>query len=225
MKGYLRFVLLLIKKDISAEIKSKETVTTMVVFSVLTIVVFSFAFDPELDVVRAVVPGMIWIMILFSGILGFSRTFQKEQENATIAGLMLVPVDRSAIYLGKVLHNYLRLLLVELISVPLMILLFDYRVDGRILGFVPVVGLASFGFVAIGTLLAALSATTRWGDLLLPLIIFPLLTPIFISAVKLTGIYLGGRTDQLSPWLGILIVFDIVFFAMSMVLFEYLLEV
>ena len=137
----------------------------MVVFSLLTVVIFSFAFDPEQQVVRELLPGMIWVMIIFSGLLGLNRTFREELRTGSITGLKLVPVDRSAIYLGKVLFNFGSLLFVELISVPVFLILFGFRVAGSSLVFALTIVLASLGFSTIGTLLAALSASSRSGDL------------------------------------------------------------
>ncbi len=224
MRSYIGFVFTLVRRDVSRDVKSKETIVTMIVFAVLTIVIFGFAFDPRRAVVRAVTPGIIWVMILFSGILGLNRTFEKEFDNDSIIGLMLVPVDHSAIFLGKLLHNFIRLLLVEAVSIPLLFLLFDLRLAGGLPRLLLVLSLATFGFVAVGTLLAALAAVTRWSDLLLPLVVLPVASPVLISAVMMTGALLEDASSTLAPWLGLLLVFDLVFFAAPLLLFDYILE-
>ncbi|MCF6095162.1 heme exporter protein CcmB [Microaerobacter geothermalis] len=226
MKKYLNVLFTIIGKEIASEIKTKEMFSTMVIFSSLVIVIFSFAFDPMRATVKEVFPGMMWVMIVFSGILGLNRSFVSEKLNHSLMGMMLIPVDRSAIYVGKMLANFLMVSIVELISIPLLYVLFDYRWQGNLFPFLTVVVSSTFGFIAIGTFLSALSAHSRSSELLLPLILFPIVTPLIIGAVETTGILLSGENVASSySWLRLILVFDVIFFVIPMLLFDYLLEV
>ncbi|WP_280772239.1 heme exporter protein CcmB [Salipaludibacillus daqingensis] len=216
-------------KDLYAEWKTKQTITTMLIFSGLVIVTFSFAFDPSNQAVSALVPGMIWVITIFSGILGLNRSFMQEKQNDHLHGLMVAPVDPSAIYLGKCMANLVFVLLVQLISVPLLFLLFDFHVITGVglIYFVMIVFLGTFGFIAVGTLLAALATHSKSSEMLLPILLFPLVTPIVIAAVQATRIVLvdqEGVSAALS-WMQLMAAYDVIFFVVGFLLFEHVLEV
>ena len=223
---FVRKVSTIIWKDLTSEFRTKETLSSMVIFSFLTVTIFSFAFDPTREMIKGVFPGIIWVAFVFAGILGLNRSFLSERANDCIFGLMLCPTDRSAIYFGKMIGNFIFMSIVELISLPIFFVLFDFRMEGSILYLISVILLATIGFTAIGTFLAALSVNTRNSEILLPIILFPLIIPVLIAAVQATSTILsGGLTAEWLPWLQIIVAFDIIFLFIPALLFEYLLEV
>ncbi|PYZ93396.1 transcriptional regulator [Salipaludibacillus keqinensis] len=229
MKHLFAPAMAIARKDLYAEWKTKQTITTMLIFSGLVIVTFSFAFDPSNQAVSALVPGMIWVITIFSGILGLNRSFTQEKQNDHLHGLMVAPVDPSAIYLGKCLANLIFVLLVQIISVPLLFLLFDFQVISGVglIYFVMIVFLGTFGFIAVGTLLAALATHSKSSEMLLPILLFPLVTPVVIAAVQATRIVLvdqEGVSAALS-WMQLMAAYDVIFFVVGFLLFEHVLEV
>lgn len=216
----------LVWKDIASELRTKEMVSGMLIFSFLVIVIFSFAFDPTKETTKAVFPGVIWVGFSFAAILGLNRSFVAERTNDSLMGLMLAPADRSVIYFAKVISNFLFVTVMELVSLPIFFILFDYRMSGSILFLLLVIMLSTFGFIAVGTLLAALSANTRTSEILLPIILFPIVIPIIIMAVESTSLILGSPgIIGLKSWLSLIIAYDLIFLVVPFVLFDYVLEV
>lgn len=227
MVDYLNAVLTIAWKDVASELRTKEMIGTMLIFTGLVIVVFSFAFDPTNNLVRNVVPGLIWVIIVFSGILGLNRSFLAEKKNDSLLGLLMTPVDPSAIYMGKLLSNLVLVATVEILSIPLLFLLFDYRWQGAIGPFLTILILGTLGFIVVGTFLAALSANSKSSEMLLPIVLFPIVAPILIGAVQSTKLALAG-SEQLAAamnWIKFLAAYDLVFFVLALLLFDYVLEV
>jgi heme exporter protein B len=214
-------------KDLYSEWKTRQVLTTMIIFAGLVIVVCSFAFDPTNNTTKAVIPGAIWIIIVFSGILGLNRSFVSEQKNDNIHALLTAPLDAASIYLGKFLANFIMLLIVEIIAIPFLFLLFDFREMGSFPYFVLVLFIGSFGFVAIGTFLAALAANSRSSEMLLPIMLFPLVSPILIGAVQATKIILTNidKLPNAISWIQLIGGYNVIFFVLCVLLFEYVLEV
>lgn len=214
-------------KDLYSEWKTRQILTTMIIFAGLVIVVCSFAFDPSNNTMVAVIPGVIWVIIVFSGILGLNRSFISEQKNDNMHGLLIAPLDPASIYLGKFIANFIMLLIVELIALPFLFLLFDFRHMGSLPYFILVLFIGSFGFVAIGTFLAALAANSRSSEMLLPIMLFPLVTPILIGAVQATKIILTNmeKLPNAISWIQLIGGYNIIFFVICVLLFEYVLEV
>jgi len=224
--SYFNQIRTLVWKDLTSELRTKEMLSSMLIFAFLTTVVFSFAFDPDTETVKRVFPGIIWVAFIFAGILGLNRSFLSEKSNDCIMGLMLCTPDRGAIYLGKMISNLIFMYIMETITLPILFVLFDYRLTGSLLFLLLVVALGTWGFIAIGTFLSALSVNTRNSEILLPIILFPLIVPLLIAAVQATGIILGGGAwDDWSNWFRILVAFDTVFTVVPWLLFDYLLEV
>ncbi|MFE8703347.1 heme exporter protein CcmB [Cytobacillus sp. FJAT-54145] len=213
------------EKDLRNELKSKQTIGIMIIFSSLVILVFSFAFDPTNNTVKAVIPGLVWIITIFSGLLGLNRSFISEQENDSLIGLRVAPIDPVSIYLGKVLANYVLVSIVQVMSVPVLFILFDYKFNGLMIWFLLIVLLGTLGFIIIGTFLAALSANAKNSEMLLPVLLLPLLSPLMIAAVQATRIVLNndGISDAVS-WLQMIIAYDLLFLAACFFLFEYIME-
>jgi heme exporter protein B len=214
-------------KDLYSEWKTRQVLTTMIIFAGLVIVVCSFAFDPTNNTTKAVIPGAIWIIIVFSGILGLNRSFVSEQKNDNMHALLTAPIDAASIYLGKFLANFIMLLIVEIVAIPFLFLLFDFREMGSFPYFILVLFIGSFGFVAIGTFLAALAANSRSSEMLLPIMLFPLVSPILIGAVQATKIILTNidKLPNAISWIQLIGGYNVIFFVLCVLLFEYVLEV
>ncbi|OIJ17578.1 transcriptional regulator [Anaerobacillus alkalilacustris] len=227
MNNLFRSAFIIAGKDLYSEWKTKQIVSTMLIFSGLVIVTFSFAFDPSNNTVRAIIPGLIWVITIFAAILGLNRSFLSETKNDNLYGMIVSPTDPSSIYLGKVLANFVFVLLVQLISIPVLFLLFDFRFVGNLALFVGVVFLGTFGFISVGTFLAGLAANSRSSEMLLPILLFPIVSPLLIAAVQATRILLID-IEQLSSaisWMQLMGVYNLLFFVLCLILFEYVLEV
>lgn len=221
------------KKDLKAEFRTKQMLNSMVIFALLVIVIFSFAFGNEASIyisnlnkkiVDLLAPGMLWIAFTFAGMLGLSRSFAGEKEEGCLEGLKLCPADRSEIYNGKVLSNSVLMFFMEMAALPIFVVLFSYEVK-NIFGLIVVIILGTFGFIFVGTLLSALTVNTRTREILLPVILFPVLIPVILSAVTATGTMLAkGDLSDVAGELQILVVYDIIFFVVAQMVFEYTIE-
>lgn len=216
-------VLVVAQKDILVELRTRETLSGMLIFSVLVILIFNFAFELRVDSVRQVAPGALWVTFTFAGLLGLNRSFATERDQGSLEGLLLAPMDRSAIYLGKTLANVIFMLLIEVITLPTATVLFDLNLlRGEL---VAVVVLGTIGFASVGTLLGAVAINTRARDVMLPILLLPVAIPVVIAAVKLTAAILDtGSMVEGGVWWPILLSFDAIFLTVSVLLFEYAVE-
>jgi len=222
--SYFRKVLAIAGKDITAELRTKEMMSAMFVFSLLVIFIFNFAFDLRADNATTLAPGVLWVAIAFAGMLGLGRSFIIERDRGSLEGLLLAPVDRSAIYFGKMIGNVLFIAVVEIIILPLFIVFFNQPLS-VVPGLVGVVVLGTIGFAGVGTLFSAMVIHTRARDVLLPILLFPVVVPVLLSAVRLTaGILDGLPFEEVQSWLGLLVAFDVIFMAISFMLFDYIVE-
>jgi len=225
MTSYFGRVMHIALKDLKVEIRSKERLYSMMVFSILVMVIFNFAFDPGADYIREVAPGILWVALVFSATLGLNKTFASEKEQDCLQGLMLSPLDRSGIYFGKVLSNTFFSLIVAMLTLPFFAVFFDISLLQVFLPITLVIVLATIGFIAVGTLFAAISVGVKRGEMILPILLFPIEVPVIIAAVKATSMILDGRMMvDYSMWLKILVLFDIIFLMVSFVTFDYLVE-
>jgi heme exporter protein B len=210
-------------KDLVAELRSREVVSAMVVFSLLTVITFNFAVELRMDRAALIAPGLIWVTILFAGTLGFNRSLAVEKDRGSLDGLMLIPVDRSALYFGKVAGNLLFMLAVEVIIVPAATLLLALpapRVD-----LLPVLLLGTLALAGVGTLLSALAVHTRAREVMLPILLLPATVPVMLAAVRASGlIYSNAPWDEITAWVNLLLVYDVVMLAIAYMLFDYVLE-
>jgi heme exporter protein B len=225
--NYLRHALLLAKKDLYSEFKTKQVLVTMAIFAGLVILVFSFAFDPQNNTTKAVIPGVIWVIIVFSGILGLNRSIISEQRNDTMQSLLIAPMDKSSIFLGKMLANLAMMLIVEIVALPFLFLLFDFKITGSFGYFILVLFIGTFGFISIGTFLAVLASNSKSSEMLLPLLLFPITSPILIGAVQATKIILTNieKLPSAIAWIQLIGAYDVIFFVLCFLLIEYVLEV
>jgi heme exporter protein B len=195
----------------------------MIAFSLLAILVFGLAFDLRVPEARMVVPGVLWVVILFSGVLGLNRTFGAEVDRGTLAALLLAPVERSAIYFGKLLAQLLFLLLNAAIILPFTLLLFDTNVLQPWILFGVLLGMV--GYTAVGTLFAALAANSRARESLLPILLLPVMVPIFLAGVALTAAVLDGRAFvDFQRWLLVMVVYDLLFLTLAYLVFDLIWE-
>ncbi|SFM20599.1 heme exporter protein CcmB [Methanolobus profundi] len=211
-------------KDLRSEFRTKQMLNSMLIFSLIVMVIFSISFGDVLgqtELVGKLAPGVLWVAFTFAGTLGLSRSFAGEMENGCLEGLKLSPIDRSSIYIGKTISNVLLMFIVELLTIPIFIVLFNYNISG-IPGLALVIFLGTFGFVSVGTLLSALSASTRAREIMLPVLLLPLIIPVIIPAVMATGTILAdGSIGDISSELRLLIVYDLIFFVVGQLVFEY----
>lgn len=229
IKRLLKPALYIARKDIYSDWKTKQIVTTMLIFSALVIVIFSFAFDPSNESVKVLIPGMIWVITIFASILGLNKSFVIEQTEDRIHGYIVAPIDPASVFLGKFMANFMFVIIVQIVSIPLLFLLFDSRIltiDGIPL-LIGILLLGTFGFICAGTLLAAIAAHSKSSEMLLPILLFPLSTPVLIAAVQATKIILLDleNTSDAISWMQLMSIYDLIFFVGGLILFEYVLEV
>ena len=215
-------------KDLQIEWRTLETLSSMVLFSLIVLVVFNFAFD--LTTVRQIgvarlVPGVLWVTFSFSAIVGFARSFQIERHRDSLSALILAPVDRSVLFTGKALANFATVAALELLILPLSAVFFDYDLLAVLGPLVAVVLLHTLGLCELGTLFAAVAARVGRGEALLATLLFPVASPLFISAVKCTsGVLEGKPLSSVSNWMLVTAGFDVLYFLVAMLTFEYILE-
>lgn len=211
----------IIWKDLRCELRSRQVWIGMALFALLVLVVFNFAFDLRVDNLVAVAPGALWIAFVFASMLGLGRTLSAEQDKGSMDRLLLCPVDRKAVYLAKLLGNVLFITAVEIVAVPVFAIIYNIPIITSLL--VPVVLAGTIGIAAIGTLFSAIAANTRAREVLLPLLVFPLIVPIVIGAVKATQALVSPVSGD-PPWLGLILAFDVIFLSLSALTFQYVIE-
>jgi heme exporter protein B len=223
--GFLRAMGAVVWKDLSAELRSRELISAMLVFALLVILIFNFALDldPATRRESTITAGVLWVIFVFAGTLGLNRSMAVEKDRGCMDGLLLAPVDRSAIYFGKALGNLVFMVMVEIIVLPVYSLLYNVNLFNP--GLLVVILLGSIGYVAVGTLLAAMAVQARTRDILLPILLFPVVLPVILAAVKAsTGFLDGIPMDEIRPWLNLLIAYDIIFSAVAFMVFDYVVE-
>ncbi len=221
--SFLKAVWAVVQKDLAAELRSRELLSAMLVFSLLVILIFNFALELDIKTRQSVTAGVLWATFAFAGTLGLNRSMAVEKDRGCLDGLLLAPVDRSAIYFGKAFSNLVFMLIVEAIVLPVYSVLYNTNLFRP--GLLMVILLGSIGYAAVGTLLSAMAIQTRTRDVLLPILLFPVIIPVLIAAVKASGGYLtGADLSEIVPWLNLLVVYDIVFIALAFMTFDFIVE-
>jgi heme exporter protein B len=222
MGEFIRVAWLVMQKDLTVEIRSREIVSTTVFFAISCVLVFAFALVKDGRTVVDAAAGILWIAIAFSGTLALGRTFERERYTDTLRALMLAPADRPAIYVGKLLAIVAMILATEALLVPLVALMFQAALFDAplLLGAILLTG--TLGFAAVGTLFAAMLVRARSRDVLLPVLLYPITIPVIIGGVRGTAALLGTPTDVAMAqfWIGLLSFFDVVFIVLSLWTFE-----
>ena len=222
MSQFMRTAWLVMQKDLTIEIRSREIVSTTVFFALSCVLVFAFALVKDGRTVVDAAAGILWIAIAFSGTLALGRTFERERYTDTLRALMLAPADRPAVYVGKLLAIVSMIVATEALLVPLVALLFQAGLFAApmLLGAILLTG--TLGFAAVGTLFAAMLVRARSRDVLLPVLLYPITIPVIIGGVRGTAALLGDPLDVAMAqfWIGLLLFFDVVFIVLSLWTFE-----
>jgi len=221
--NFMKAVSAVVWKDLQAEFRSRELFSAMLVFSLLIILIFNFALELDIKTRQTVTAGVLWSTFAFAGTLGLNRSMAIEKDRGCLDGLLLAPVDRSAIYFGKVISNLAFMLIVEAIVLPVYSILYNINLFEP--GLLMVILLGSIGYVAVGTLLAAMSVQTRTRDILLPILLFPVAIPVLLAAVKASGGLLAGVPfEEVQFPISLLIAYDVIFIAVAFMTFENIVE-
>ena len=214
----------LIWKDWLTERRAKERLLQMVTFAIVMVVIFQVTL-PLGTPVHEMLPSILWITVTFAGMLGLNHSFSLERENDCMQGLLLCPVPRSVIYVGKMISNLAALAVTEVILLPLVMIFFNLSPGPYLYLLGLVCALGTGGLAIVGTLFAAMTANTKIREVLLPLLVLPLLLPALIAAVRVTGQILAGALwADVAAGLKFLLVFDLMFFGLAVLMFEYIVE-
>jgi heme exporter protein B len=220
--GFLRLVSVVMVKDLRAELRTKEAVNASLSFALVVLVLFSFAFDPDEDTMRLMSGGLLWIVFAFAGTLLLNRSFARELPNDCLDALVAAPVPGAALLLGKTLANFLLVLAVELIALPLFGIFYNVRWTTQLGQLLVVMLLATWGMTITGTMFSALTVNIRLREVMLPILNFPILIPALLAAMRLTADLVVGQpmSEGADSWLKLLIGFDVMYTAVSLVLVE-----
>lgn len=212
-------------KDLLVERRSKETLNALLFFSLALLFVFQFALGPDRERLASVLPGLLWLGFILSGVLGLGRAFLVERENDCWEGLLLAPGDKSAIYLGKLIGSLALMLVVEALVLALFAVFFNVDLGPLAPALALVIGLGTVGIAAVGTLFAAMTAQIRARELLFPVLLLPVLVPVLLGTVKATeALLLGEPLAAVSHWLTLLIAADVVYLTVGFLTFDVILE-
>ncbi|HWP99196.1 MAG TPA: heme exporter protein CcmB [Vicinamibacterales bacterium] len=219
---FVRAAWLIVRKDVTIELRSRELLYTTLFFAVAAVLVFAFGFVREGEPAGDVAAGVLWIAVAFAGTLALGRTFERERYGETLRGLVLAPVERSAIYAGKLLGLLLLLGALELVLVPIVGLLFRAPFGREAAALALLLATGTFGFAAVGTLFAAMLVRARTRDVLLPVVLYPIAVPVIIGGVRGTAALVQPEPDLPAAWMwiGILAAFDAVFLTLALWTFE-----
>jgi heme exporter protein B len=217
--------LLLAKKDLKIEFRSRHTLNFMFLFSFIVLLMFNFASDPFSASVIDVAPGLLWFVLIFAGLLGLSRAFIKEKESGTIEGLKSAPISSNEILLGKIFYNLVLVLIIEVIAFPLFIVLFNYSIAGSALAAFGVLTLGSMGLVIVGSFISALILGARSRELVLQVIALPLLLPVIIPTIlALREVMIYGKSIFSISEIRLILGYILIMTTLSLLLFEYVME-
>lgn len=221
--SFLRAMAAILWKDLAAEWRSRELISAMLVFSLLAIFIFNFALELNPQARSGLTAGILWSTFTFAGTIGLNRSLAVEKDRGCLDGLLLAPVDRTAIYFGKLLANLIFMLLVAVIVLPVYAILYNVNLFNP--GLFLVILLGSWGYVAVGTLLASMAIQTRTRDVLLPILLFPVAIPVLVAAVKASSGFLSAIPwVEIAPWVNLLIVYDVIFTAVAFMVFDFVVE-
>jgi heme exporter protein B len=219
----LRQLYAFLSKDLLQEFRSKEILTLLFIFTLLVLIIFAFSLGPLFERMEVLTPAILWITFTFAGILGLNRSFLSEREEGALRGIALSPVDPGIVFLGKTLSNFFFITLVEIIALPLFVVLFQFPFHQPLL--ILFLFLGTLGFSIVGTLLAGVASSSRRQEILLPILLFPILIPLFIAVIKGSHqLLLNESFDKIKNWINLLIVYDGIFLVISYLSFGIVLE-
>jgi heme exporter protein B len=222
MTAFVRQVLVIMAKDLRAELRTKEAINASLSFALVVLLLFSFAFDPSEETTREISGGLLWIVFAFAGTLLLNRSFARELNNDCLDALISAPISGAALFLGKALANYVLVLAVELIALPLFGVFYNVRWTSQFWQLMMVIALATWGMTVTGTMFSALTVNIRLREVMLPILNFPILIPALLGAMQLTSALVAGKpiTEANQAWLKMLIGFDVMYTAVSVFLVE-----
>ena len=219
----LAATLLIARKDLLLEWRNRQLLSAMMIFALLVVLIFNFALELDAKTRQNVTAGVLWTTFVFAGTLGLNRSMAIEKESDSLDGLLLAPMERSGIFFGKILANLVIMGLVELITLPLYGLLYNVNVLNG--GLLLVIALGSIGYTAVGTLLASMAVQTHTRDLLLPVLLFPVIIPLLVAALRASTAFLDGLEMQfIWPSLNLIIAYNVIMLALGYMFFDYVIE-
>ncbi len=220
--GFFRQVLVIAAKDLRAELRTKEAINASLAFALVILVMFSFAFDPLEEQTREMSGGLLWIVFAFAGTLVLNRSFVRELPNDCLDGLVAAPISGGSLFLGKALANFALVLAVELVSLPVFGIFYNVRWTSRFWSLLLVLALGTWGLTVIGTIFSALTVNIRLREVMAPLLVYPLQIPALMAAMQLSMQLIAGKplSSENEIWLRLLVAFDVIFTALSLVLIE-----
>lgn len=220
---FLKAVLSIVRKDLRTELRSRELINSMVLFALLSVLIFSFALELDRTARQEAVSGVLWVTVVFASILGLNRSLAMERDQGNLDAMLLAPISRTVIFFGKLVGNYLFALVVGLLLLPLMTLLYNFSLlDPWLLA---ALLLGTLGFSTVGTLLATMTVQTRARESLLPIVMLPIALPVLLAGVRAsTSILDGAPITEWAAWLQILVVVDVIYLVLCFLLFEFIIE-
>ena len=222
MMEFFRQVMVIAAKDLRAELRTKEAINGSLAFSLVILLLFSFAFDPTGDTTREISGGLLWIVFAFAGTLILNRSFARELPNDCLDALIAAPISGAALFLGKAIANYCLLLAMELVSLPIFGIFYNVRWTQHFPELLLVLLLGTWALTVLGTMTSALTVNIRLREVMLPLLTYPVLVPALMGAMQLTMALIGGTpiNSENVMWLKMLVGFDVIYTAASLVLVE-----
>jgi heme exporter protein B len=225
MNRYFNQVRAIVWKDFITELKTRELFSSMFIFALLVIIIFIFSINLSIVKASEIGPGVMWVAFLFAGTIGLNRSFILEKENDCLQGLLLAPVDRTALYFGKLISNFSFLLIMEFLILPIFMIFFNIDLIPHLLPLIYVIFSGTLGFCTIGTLLSSLSANLKTRDIMLPILLYPLIIPIIIGSVRMTSQVIAGEPlSSMTNWLSLVLCFDVIYIAVSIMIIDFVLE-
>lgn len=222
---FIRKLWAIVWKDLLSEFRTKEMILSMCLFSFLVLIIFSFALGTQVMNLKTIVPGILWVVFIFAGLMGLGRCFGVERDRGTLPGLLLCPLSPWGIYLAKMIGTFIFTVIMEIFTLAIFMILFNLNLLPVLIPLGIIIFLGTLGFSTIGTLFSAMSAATRSRDTILSILVFPITVPMLIAAVKATEIILAGKAMQeVYPSLKLLIAFDMVFLLIAYLTFAFIIE-
>jgi len=217
---FLQVVLTIIRKDLLTEFRTRELLSAMLIFSLLSTLVFSFALELNRTAEKETVSGVLWVTIIFASILGLNRSLAAEREQNNLDAMLLAPIDRTTIYFGKMVGHFIFTLLVGLLLIVVMTIIFTLDLVSPLLIATLILGI--LGITSIGTIIAMMTVQTRTGETLLPIAIMPVILPVVLVVIRLSNSII--EDEPRLEWLATMVAIDVIYISMSYLLFEYVLE-
>jgi heme exporter protein B len=223
--GTFSAAFLIARKDMAIEFRTRTAYLSALVFAVLALCIFYFAFDDTRFSPAERAPGVLWVVLTFSALLGLQRSFGIEEHDRGIDALLVSPISRESIYLGKAIGNFIFLCGVQMVTIPALALFYNLPLGRPLLILTGIVFLAMIGIVAVGTMFSAMAVNTRMAELLLPMLSLPFFVPLLLNAAQASVRVMDGRpVSEVWPWLRIVVAFDLVFLVACTLAFSFTLE-